>query len=205
MSKRFDEYGGGPVPSYSFDDLVGCPVVPGRGRFMQTRRGVFYPFDPRPDEVDIRDIAASLAKQCRFNGHTTVFYSVAQHSVMVSEILPDHQALWGLLHDAAEAYVGDMIRPLKVSRQLEGFRDLEDDVMYAIVQKFRLFPEYQPSAVKFADNVVCNTERRDLFIDPPDWGPMPGPLPERIEAWGPALAELRFLDRFKEITEGMVS
>lgn len=186
------------------NDVTGCPLTD-RGRFMTTRYGRFYPFDPRAEEVDIRDIAASLAKQCRFNGHSVVFYSVAQHSVMVSELLPAHQALWGLLHDAAEAYIGDMIRPIKTHADFATFRSLEHSVMGAIIKRFNLWPTWEPSAIKYADNVMVNTEKRDVTMDTSDWGPMPGPLPERIEAWGPVLAELRFLDRFNEITKGMAS
>ena len=169
-----------------------------------TRSGHYFNLlEPETSTFTIEDIAHALSHICRYTGHVHTFYSVAQHSVAVSQLVPPEHALAGLLHDAAEAYVGDMIRPIKV--KMKSFQALESDIMGAIVRRFNLFPWYQPSAVKFADNVVCNTERRDLFVDPPDWGPMPGPLPERIEAWGPALAELRFLDRFKEITEGMVS
>lgn len=63
---------------------------------------------PDPCEIEIDDIAHSLAQQCRFLGHTDGFYSVAQHSVLVSGFVPDRDALWGLLHDAAEAYVCDL-------------------------------------------------------------------------------------------------
>src|SRR4030043_1424578 len=85
-----------------------------RGTWSQTYTGKkFWSLDPKPEEVDIKDIAHSLAFQCRFNGHTIPFYSIAQHSVLVSKIVPPEQALAGLFHDAAEAYTGDIVAPLK--------------------------------------------------------------------------------------------
>ncbi len=75
----------------------------------------FYPFDPQVEDIDILDIASSLSKQCRYSGHTTKFYSVAEHSVLVSSQLDydDILAKWGLLHDAGEAYITDVPKPIK--------------------------------------------------------------------------------------------
>ena len=70
----------------------------------------FWPLDPRPEDICIRDIAHHLSLCCRFNGACRVHYSVAQHSVMVANILPAPLRFWGLMHDATEAYVGDMVR-----------------------------------------------------------------------------------------------
>ena len=73
----------------------------------------FYLRRPTPADIDAGDVAHALAHICRFNGHTREFYSVAQHSILVSRLLPDELKLAGLLHDAAEAYCGDMVKPLK--------------------------------------------------------------------------------------------
>ena len=74
--------------------------------------GVFHLKDPNPDEVSIFDIAESLSKLSRFNGQLPSFYSVAQHSCLVMELLPQDAKPYGLLHDAHEAYIGDMTRPV---------------------------------------------------------------------------------------------
>lgn len=71
------------------------------------------PFDLRIEEIDINDIAHHLSMICRWGGGTPGFYSVAEHSVRVAAKLPDKLKLWGLLHDAAEAYLGDHVRPMK--------------------------------------------------------------------------------------------
>jgi len=85
-----------------------------KGDWMQIFTGKkFWPLDPKSEEVDIKDIALSLAFQCRFNGHSNYFYSIAQHSVIVSKIVSKDQASAALLHDAAETYIGDMVSPLK--------------------------------------------------------------------------------------------
>lgn len=85
-----------------------------RGSWMQTYTGRrLFPMDPSPADVDIIDIAHALSMQCRYNGHVRRFMSVAEHCVLISENVPAQDALWGLLHDATEAYVGDMIRPLR--------------------------------------------------------------------------------------------
>src|SRR5689334_10911717 len=86
--------------------------VPGRGYNMTTFSGEpFWPLDPQPEDIRIVDIAHALSLQCRFNGHTKFHYSVAQHSLIMSFNVPLQFALEALLHDAAEAYIGDLIRP----------------------------------------------------------------------------------------------
>ena len=119
--------------------------------------------NPAPSEIDIVDIAHALANICRFGGHVPRFFSVAQHSVLVSDLLVEwgrqELALWGLLHDAAEAYLGDLIRPLKLS--VLGYAELEEKMMAAISIRFSL-PPGLPSEVQRADNAILATEFRDL-------------------------------------------
>ncbi len=112
-----------------------------RGRWMQTYLGIpFYPTDPVPQEVKLIDVAHSLSQQCRFNGHTTKFWSVAQHSILCANLATPEAKRFALFHDAAEAFVGDMIRPLKYNGETMGkqFKAVEAGVMHAVNQAFGL-------------------------------------------------------------------
>lgn len=96
-----------------------------------------YPLDPREAEIDILDIAHALANLCRFNGHVKQFYSVAEHSCHVSDLLPQVWKLTGLLHDASEAYLCDLPRPIKRSPGFaEGYLRAERDLERVITKKF---------------------------------------------------------------------
>lgn len=94
--------------------------------------------NPTPEMIRIEDIAHALANICRFGGHTSRHYSVAHHSVFVSEIVPREIALEGLMHDASEAFIGDMVKPLKDCGRLQSFREIEDVLMKVIAEKFGL-------------------------------------------------------------------
>src|SRR5262245_47792896 len=94
------------------------------GDWMQTVGGTqFWPLDPRPHEFDINHIAHALGNMCRFNGHCRRFYSVAEHCVLVSRACSAANALWGLLHDMSEAYIADVIRPVKP--HLSNYKSIE--------------------------------------------------------------------------------
>lgn len=172
-----------------------------RGDWMQTFTGrQFYPMDPHPNDVDPLDIAHALALLCRYNGHVTRFYSVAEHCVLMSQTFTDPAlALWALLHDATEAYVGDMIRPLK--RSMPDYRAAEDRVMRAIAARFGI-ADSMPAEVKDADNRILLTER-DVLMRPSGhaWGiDSPDPLPVEIRVWPPTVAEREYADRLAELT-----
>lgn len=124
----------------------------------------FFVLEPDPAEVCIEDIAHALSHVCRFGGHCRTFYSVAQHSVHVSRLVPSHLARWGLMHDATEAYVGDVIRPLK--RQLRVYAEIESRVEEAIIRALGL-PRIDIddiTALKRADVIALATERRDVHV-----------------------------------------
>ena len=156
--------------------------------------------NPRPDEIHIEDIAHALSHTCRFGGHTPVFHSVAHHSVLVSELLDPNLALWGLLHDASEAYLHDITRPLK--RALPNYGGLEARMMAAVCQQFGL-PSGMPRPVKTADNIVLATEFRDLFDEPISncvlWSGAE-PMQKVVTPLSPAAAKDLFLFRFDELT-----
>ncbi len=171
--------------------------------FVVTSGRKFHPLDPVLADIDILDVAASLARQCRFAGHVKLNpYSVAQHSVLVSFLLPAHLALVGLLHDAAEAYVQDMIRPIKHSPEMRVYREvIEDRMERAICQVFGL-PFPLPREVKTADNRILMTERRDL-IRPHSWDWFAKdfePAAEEILPLLPEHAEELFLRRYAQLT-----
>lgn len=169
--------------------------------WIQTFTGKkFYPLDPLPDDIDLRDIAHALSNTCRFNGHTKKFYSVAQHSVLVSEVAPPEHALWGLLHDATEAYIADITRPVKQHWQ-EWYKPAEHRLMASICKRFNL-PLDEPECIKHADLVILNTEKRDLMGPAPDvWSRdwLAKPLDYVIEPWAPETACHRFMQRYNQI------
>ncbi|TKI02119.1 HD family hydrolase, partial [Martelella alba] len=115
--------------------------------------------DPDINSICITDIIHALSNECRYAGHCSQFYSVAQHSVLTSMIVPPAFALEALLHDAAEAYCKDIPAPLK--RLLPDYHAVENRVDAVIRRRFGL-PEAMSPEVKRADLIMLATERRDL-------------------------------------------
>lgn len=170
-----------------------------RGDWINTYRGQqFWPLDPRPHEIHIEDIAHALSMQCRFTGHVHRFYSVAEHCVRVSERCAPSDALWGLLHDASEAYLIDVARPVKRSRPMRGYRKAEARLMRAVCKRFALWPE-EPASVKEADHRMLVTEAQALMDLHPQWLFPAEPYEQSIIGWMPARAEAEFLCRFKQL------
>ncbi len=137
---------------------------------MKTYTGKYVdPFDLKAQDIDIVDIAHHLSQICRFNGASRYHYSVAQHSVLVAEHMnqvlritrPD-ELLQGLLHDAAEAYLCDVPRPLKYRPEFVFYRGLEENAMMVIADKFRLEWPFVPE-VKQADNAMLVAEGLELM------------------------------------------
>ncbi|MBT9467116.1 hypothetical protein [Hydrogenophaga sp.] len=166
-----------------------------RGDWMQTATGrQFWPLDPRPEEVDILDIAAHLSKICRYNGACDWHYSVAQHSVYVSHQVPPEHALAGLLHDATEAYCCDIHRPLK--RNLIGYAEIEHGVWLAVAERFGLGVEL-PECVHVADNAVLLAEKAQIMRPAPAPWNVPGTAaPIRVSRWSVDQAREAFLSRY---------
>jgi hypothetical protein len=159
----------------------------------------FYPLDALPDDIIVEDIAHALSNICRFGGHTNCFYSVAQHSVIVSQNVPKEWQFLALLHDATEAYVGDMVRPLKYN--MPQYMEAEQKLWAVISDKFRL-PFKIPPIVKAADNRALMTERRDLLIQSNyRWSGQDEfpPFQKKIFAAAPHFAEQMFLERYDEL------
>jgi len=171
--------------------------------FIQTLSGKHFDYlNAQTDDVDIEDIATALSNICRFAGHLPEFYSVAQHSVLCSQIVPQEYAFEALLHDAAEAYCQDIPAPLK--RLLPDYRRIETLVDDLIRSKFGL-PLHQSDLVKYADLTMLATERRDLEIDDgTPWLILEGiPASDLIQVvpLRPGQAYGLFMNRFNELSE----
>lgn len=157
--------------------------------------------DPQPDQINLIDIIKGLSRESRYVGQTNHFYTVAQHSMIASQIVAPEFAFEALLHDGAEAYLKDLPRPLKY--MLPDYRRIEQRVDAAIRARFGL-PAEQSNAVSEADIIMRATERRDLIInDPTDWPCLEGikPLEKRLIAINHHRAESAFMQRLIEVIQ----
>lgn len=175
---------------------------------IKTAAGRYFDLlQPHGSPIDIDEIAHALSQICRFTGHTRTHYSVAQHSVLVSYVVADEYALAALMHDAAEALVGDVSSPLK--RELPRYKDIERNVEHALWVRFNLeqlrWDGDARRAIKQADLVLLKTEQRDLMPrDDVVWSHLEGvePLPWSIEPWSAWMAKRLFLWRFEQLGGG---
>jgi 5'-deoxynucleotidase YfbR-like HD superfamily hydrolase len=178
------------------------PTNDGRkGNWQQTYMGIrFYPLDPRPEDFVIEDIAHGLSNICRYNGHTREFYSVAEHCVLMSQCVSPEAAFLALMHDASEAYVCDVPKPLKL--MLEGYEEIEYTVTKVIYEKFLgtdQFPREILKEVKRADVAIVANEAPKLMLHTIDWEFPEKPLDTEIYCWDPKTAKQKFLERYEEL------
>lgn len=174
--------------------------VPEEGWIQIANGHIFHPMNPRPEEVHIEDIAQSLSRQIRYNGHSDGIINVAQHScncAWLADVMghPAETQLAMLMHDAGEYITGDMIRPMKV--KIPEFSVTEDAIMAAIIKRFNL-PEITHKLLKYFDNIALAWEKRDLYRSSREWPNMED-VPEwcpTITTWTHTYAEQRFLNLF---------
>ena len=196
-----------------------------RGPTIQTANGWYFDYTrPSAGRVDIETVAHALSHICRFTGHCVKFYSVAEHCVRMSYIVPPEDALWALGHEAGEPMVGDMNKPLKM--MVPAYDPIEDGAQrHILVSVFGLDPDARPDTIKPADWRMLATEQRDLMpkqravrwdawgfacewelIPEEDqhwtWTHAIEPLPDVIQPWEPTTAKLLFLQRFRELAFG---
>ena len=162
--------------------------------------------NPKPEQIHIEDIAHGLSHICRFNGQTKIFYSVAQHCIMVSELVPQHLALEALLHDASEAYIGDVITPLK--HLLPDYLEIEENLERVIRQRFGISLAHNPIIKKF-DKIAVVSEKYALLdphpLDEVHWHEYSSIKPLFIKAYATSFGFIKsqFLARFRELTDSV--
>lgn len=167
--------------------------------YIETYSGEkFYFLNPDPDMIKIEDIAHALSMQCRFTGHSSRFYSVAEHSIKVAQLCQNKMA--GLLHDASEAYLTDVASPVKPF--LHNYKTLEDKLMKAIATKFG-FPYPFEEEIHSADKIQLLAEARVLLKSRgttwPNYDPDLAYKGIRPDCWVPQLAEGYFMETFRSI------
>lgn len=156
---------------------------------------------PATSDFSIEDIAHGLAHLCRYAGQCSDFYSVAEHSLLVYNMVPE-QGLSALLHDAAEAFLGDITRPLK--QMLPDYRRIEQEVQSAILERFGL-PLVSDPSIKQADLRVLAAEQQQIMPSGTDaWAQSAGiaPAPVVVRHLSPAAAKREFLIRFDALSSG---
>jgi len=172
--------------------------------WIQTFGGHKFDFDDLTNNtIKITDIAHHLALVCRFTGACKHHYSVAQHSILVAQLCPKKARIHGLMHDAAEAYLGDVSRPLKKwGLEVKGF---EEKVLQSIYHALNLeWPEeYVQQAVKDSDNIALSIEAKQLMNHATEsWSYMSKEMPNiSIDRWSPERAEVEFLRKWFDYNE----
>jgi len=186
-----------------------------KGDFVGTYKGnEFWPLDPRVEEVDVIDIAHSLSQICRFNGHTLHFWSIAQHSLLVEQVIKEYlnwdsplTRLYGLLHDASEAYISDICRPVK--KYLQDYLEIEGKIERAILEYFQIADKLTSKDMELvikADNIVLALEGRKLMKSRDYWNisqlwkPEYEPLLKYIDSSNISDVEQRFIEKCKALT-----
>jgi hypothetical protein len=185
-------------------------IIVGDDSWIETFTGgrFYLNHDEDLDQINVEDIGHALSMNCRYNGHSHEFYSVAEHSVLISMLVPKEIALQGLLHDATEAYLSDICRPFK--KHLKDYDKLEDRVYHRIATKYGL-PAELDKRIKFYDVAICRLEaERFMKSKAFGWGIPVDSLPlaefqektgfEHIPCWEWREAKQRFYDRFTELS-----
>jgi len=160
-----------------------------------------YPFSPKPEDIEIEDIAWSLSNICRYNGHSFGFYSVAEHSVYVSENVPEKYAMQGLFHDGAEAYIGDIATPIK--QLFPNIKPVEEKLMKCICTKINI-PYPFDESIKKIDSAMLTTESLQLmtpYVEP--WPHLKkDSLDIKIKCLFPLDAFKMFMNRYIKLKKG---
>lgn len=179
--------------------------------FIETYSGKkVFVLNPTVDSIGILDIAHALSNICRYTGHSKKFYSVAEHSVHVANLCGVNP-LWGLLHDASEAYLMDIASPIKP--HLANYKQLESNLMKVVCKRFNL-QEEMPQDVKDADLIMLYLEAKKLMKSRGrNWSCFRNltivdsnyeEVEKEIIGWHPEQAKQKFIERFLELTENKI-
>ena len=170
--------------------------------YIETYTGIKFDFlNPKVEQIDIEDIAHSLAVQVRFTGHCKEFYSIAEHSINVMDIVPPEHKLWALLHDAGEAYLTDVASPIK--KYLTNYKQMEKKIMDVICDKFGLDHD-MPPIVHEHDMQLLSVESHHLMTSQGlDWEVNKNiikTIPNfKLECYNPNMAKEFFLEEFYKL------
>jgi hypothetical protein len=189
---------------------------------IKTASGKFVDvFEPHAETLDVRDAARSLSQTCRFTGHTSRFWSTAQHSIVVSELCSQINKFWGIVHDLHEAWLVDLPRPVKAHDYFRNYRVLENKLQWTLITAVLDLPWPMPGEVHDVDAAVAYAEANVFLGGYADWPSQPddrimplieraaGPI-RRLDKWcssdhnswdqmyAPNLAMELFLQRFDE-------
>ena len=159
----------------------------------------FHFLNPSPEEVCIEDVSHALSMNCRYSGHVKEFYSVAEHSCYIHDLVEavgEDVALCfsALMHDASEAYLCDIPRPIKP--HLTNYFELEGKAEKVIQEKFGFEP--MNWLIKYYDTHICGDEARQLFTTTPEWANEYHKLGVVVECWPPKKAKEEFMKRFNK-------
>lgn len=166
---------------------------------------------PEESDVTIEDIASALSNVCRFSGHLPRFYSIAQHLVNTSRIVPVEFSFDGLMHDTAEAFTNDLPTPLKWALPI--FKELEHKIESAMAEKFGFTFPYHPS-IKEADTIMLMLEKYYVKEDDSVWPQYEEWTKRRLaryrdqvvlDSWQPRRAKREFLERFEELNNARLA
>lgn len=166
----------------------------------------FYFLDPEPNQIFIEDIAQALSMNCRFSGHVSKFYSVAEHCCIIADLVhmkggSTQEILSALLHDASEAYICDIPRPIKP--YLDNYFDMELKIEKVIQEKYNITAK--TDLINYLDHNICGEEARQLFLHVPDWVEDFDRLHDVVvKGWTPEKAKEEFIWRFNELQSYLV-
>ena len=181
------------------------------GHWISLLSGAKFNYNkPEESDVTIDDIATALSNICRFSGHLPTFYSVAQHLVNASRLVPQEYAFDALMHDTAEAFTNDLPTPLKWALPI--FKELETKIESAMGDKFGFLYPY-PDCVKEADTIMLMLEKYYVKLDNSVWPAYEEWTKKRIaryqskvdlKGWQPVRAKREFLERFEELSNARI-